>query len=95
MSIEAEADGETAQHVLELRPGGEPTEQMPFPAAEARWRSPAHAQIRPALSVDESVGLADDELLERGYPPRPNAELAPSAFSWAIEFGSVIGGGSG
>jgi hypothetical protein len=32
-SIEADTDGETAQHVLELRPGREPTEQMPLPPA--------------------------------------------------------------
>jgi hypothetical protein len=82
LSIEADADGEIAEHVLELRPGREPAEQMPFPpAAEGRWRPPADAQIRPALSLDESLGLADDELLERGYPLRPDAELAPSAFN--------------
>lgn len=82
VTVEADAEGETAQHVLELRPSREPTEQMPSPpAAGARWRPPAGAQVRPALSLDESLGLADDELLQRGYPPRPDAELAPSAFN--------------
>ena len=58
LSIEADADGETAQHVLELRPGREPAEQMPFPpAAEARWRPPADAQVRPALGLDESLTI--------------------------------------
>jgi Peptidase A4 family len=82
VTVEADAEGETAQHVLELRPSREPTEQMPSPpAAGVRWRPPAGAQVRPALSLDESLGLADDELLQRGYPPRPDAELAPSAFN--------------
>jgi hypothetical protein len=79
--IEADTDGEAAQHVLELRASREPTEQMPFPPAAARWRPPAEAQVRPALSLDEALGLADNELLERGYPPRPDAESAPLAFN--------------
>lgn len=82
LSIEADGEGESTHHVLELRPGREPAEQMPFPpAVKARWQPATGAQIRPALVREESVGLSDEELLERGYPLRPDAELAPSAFN--------------
>ena len=80
VTIHATAGGQTADHVLELRSAREPTQQMPFPPAVAP-RPAAQAPIQPVLSPDEAVSLSDEELLQRGYPIRPDPGMAPSAFN--------------
>ncbi len=82
VSIDADADGETAQHVLELRSAREPVAQMPFPpAAGPSWQPADQTRVQPALSPQDAVNLTDGELLQRGYPIRPDAAMAPAAFS--------------
>ena len=77
--IDAEADGDSAQHVLELRAALEPTAEMPSPPALSAWRGES-AQVRPALGFDEVLRISDEELLERGYPLRPDPDQALHAF---------------
>lgn len=77
--IEAKAGPDTVQHVLELRVSGEPTDRMP-PPPERSWQPARQWEMRPGLGPEEYTVLDDEEVIRRGYPPRPNPESAPAAF---------------
>jgi Peptidase A4 family len=79
LTIDAEADGDSAQHVLELRAGRQPTAEMPSPPLLSAWRGES-AQVRPALGFDEVLRITNEELLERGFPLRPDVDEAPQEF---------------
>jgi hypothetical protein len=75
--IECSADGRVTHYPLELRSSAEESRKMPFPARQRPARKKS-ATIRPALSEEERLRLSQEELRERGYPPRPNPQaLAP------------------
>ncbi|MFD4409500.1 G1 family glutamic endopeptidase [Streptomyces sp. NPDC058476] len=80
LTIDANANGELAQHLIEIRSGDEPDEHMPLPPAKARWQPRRNARIRPGLELDECLTFDNEELLRRDYPPRPDPELVPAAF---------------
>ncbi len=81
--VDAATGNASAQHLLEIRSSHQPTQQMPLPPAQARPVPKRGARSIPPLELDDCLSLSDEELFERGYPSRPNPEIAPSAFdSW-------------
>lgn len=75
--IECEGESTLTHHPLELSASRTDTPEMPFPARERPPRK-KHLSVRPALSREEGLRLSKEELLERGYPPRPDpTALAP------------------
>jgi hypothetical protein len=86
--IEAVADGNTEQQMLELRAAAQPTNEMPLPVAPPPG-PPAGAHVRPALSRDEGLRLSVSELIDGGYPLRPDPDRAPDAFDGWLRAVSV------
>ncbi len=68
-------------HPLHLQAGSTPTADMPAPQASVP--APQGAQVRAALTDEGARLLTDEDLLSRGYPPRPDATQSPDAYaSW-------------
>src|SRR6266567_3531745 len=78
--IECEGNGEVTRYLLELRASSQPTPAFPALAPQGPTPHRKGASIRPGLSEDEMLHLPDEELLNRGYPPRPAPEEMPEAF---------------
>lgn len=78
--VDCEAEGESKQFPLELRPNSSPTTDMPLPPREIA-QPPADAPMLPALSADDAALLSVQELRSRGYPPRPDPQQAPDAYA--------------
>ena len=78
--IDCEAEGTSRQFPLQLRSSSSPTPDMPSPSSQPLLPA-AGAQIRPALSLDDANNLPTEELLRRGYPPRPDSNQAPQTFA--------------
>ena len=79
--IECHADGHVTHYPLELRSGWNETQEMPFPEQQRPARKES-GTIRPALSEEEMQRLSQQELLERGYPPRPDPEASGPHKAW-------------
>jgi len=79
--IECSADGRVTHHPLELRASQKDTPEMPFPARQRPARE-KRGTIRPALSEEEALRLSQEELRERGYPPRPHLEAFAPFKTW-------------
>jgi Peptidase A4 family len=79
-SVDCTAAHQSVTYDLELRPNSVPTDDMPAPVAEVRAPQ-ATDVIRPALARADAIGLTGDELLKRGYPVRPDAGQAPTAYA--------------
>jgi len=81
--IECEVEGGIVRYPLELRSSTRSISDAPMPPSRRRWTRQEGAYVRPALSENDLLRLPDEDLLERGYPIRPNPEDAPEAFnSW-------------
>ena len=78
--VKSELDNKSVQYPLELRSSLKSTNEMPFPVNDIPEPSQNDAYTRPAISEEEMLNLSDKEVLERGYPPRPNPDTAPQAF---------------
>src|SRR5262249_40525313 len=76
---ECEANGEVMTHHIELKAAFTPSPSFPAPTAPERNIRPKGV-IRPAL-VGDPMLLSESELLQRGYPPRPDQEKAPEAYA--------------
>ena len=79
--IECRADGHVTHYPLELRSGWNETQEMPFPEQQRPARKES-GTIRPALSEVQMQSLSQQELLERGYPPRPDPEASGPHNAW-------------
>jgi hypothetical protein len=79
--IECSADGRVSHYPLELRASNSETRAMPFPARQ-RPESKKRGTIRPALPEKDALRLSREELLERGYPPRPDPEASAPFKTW-------------
>jgi Peptidase A4 family len=78
--VEYEVGGKITRSPLELRTSSQPIPEFPALALQGPKSGREGASVRPALSEEEALHLADEELLKRGYPPRPNPKEAPEAF---------------
>lgn len=89
--IDCNVNGNVTHFPLELRAGYTPTHDMPAPPLEKPRRMHNDALVLPALSENEAFQLSDQELLSRGYPPRPNLETVPEAFNaWRRAFSNPL-----
>ena len=79
--IECEADAKISHYPLELRGSRKDTPEMPFPDKERPPRKERQS-VRPALSREEGLRLSDKELLDRGYPPRPDPKAVAPFRTW-------------
>jgi hypothetical protein len=87
MVIDCEVEANITRFPLELRSSPKPTPEMPAPPLERAVRRPNGASVLPALSEDDAFQLSDEELLRRGYPPRPDPQKVPDAFGkWQRAF---------
>jgi hypothetical protein len=76
--MDCEAGDKVVRHSLEFRSSFEATADHPMPIDDPN--SVPEGSRRPPLSEDEMTALTDDQLLERGYPLRPNRKEVPGAF---------------
>jgi hypothetical protein len=74
--IDCESEGSITRYPLHLRASRSESSEMPFPSRQRPLRK-RHAAIRPGLTTEEALRLPREELLARGYPPRPNSKSAP------------------
>jgi hypothetical protein len=65
-------------HPLHLRTGSSPTADMPAP--DAVIPTPKDAKVLPALTADAAKQLSDDDIMNLGYPPRPDPSAAPDQY---------------
>jgi hypothetical protein len=79
--IDSEVTGGSIRRPLELRANRKETSEMPFPARERPPRQ-GGVSVRPALMVEEALRLSNNELLQRGYPPRPDAKSGEPFRTW-------------
>jgi hypothetical protein len=79
--IESEAGGKVVKLPLELRAHYVPTSELPNPPVEPVDLPRPGDRIRPALPVDDLFRIPVEELIQRGYPIRPDPEKAPGAFN--------------
>jgi Peptidase A4 family len=77
---ECEVNGKVMAHHIELRAASDPSPG--FPAVPTFQPNPARPKgvVRPALEGDPML-LSDSELLQRGYPYRPDPKKAPEAYA--------------
>jgi len=79
-AVDCTAAGTTGTFPLELRPSSTARSDMPAPAADL-VKPRAGALVRPALTKADALSLSAEELIQRGYPVRPDAQQAPKAFA--------------
>jgi hypothetical protein len=78
LNLQCETGGEVMEHAIELRANAAVAESDAAARLNARTRKPG--RVRPALSGDPMLP-SDEELLSRGYPPRPDPEQSPEAYA--------------
>jgi hypothetical protein len=89
LAVEIAHGGKVSRRELHVRSSHEPTSDMPLPPREAILSQLRSGRIRPPLSLDEALRLSDEELLNRGYSPRPNPEQVPEAFMVWLRSASI------
>lgn len=78
--LDCAANGEIIRYPLHLRVSSFPTDDMPAP--RSAMPVPKGSRIVPPLAEEEARELSDQELISRGYPPRPDATDAAAFASW-------------
>jgi hypothetical protein len=79
LQLDCAAAGSLTTHPVHLRIGSSPTADMPAPQTSVPV--PQGAQVRPALTDAAARLLTDQDLLSRGYPPRPDPTQSPDAYA--------------
>jgi hypothetical protein len=79
-ALDCAANSEIFRFPLELRAASAPTLDMPSPQASP-VATPKGAYVRPALAGEEARQLSDEQVLKRGYPPRPDAAKSPKVYA--------------
>jgi hypothetical protein len=80
LAVDCAAGAKSRTFELELRSNAVPTLEMPAPQPDVRAPQPGDV-IRPALTEAEAHALSGEELVQRGYPVRPDEQQAPEAFA--------------
>jgi hypothetical protein len=84
----ATADAVTT-HPVHLRIGSSPTADMP--ASETSFPAPKGSTVLAALTDESARQLSDQEILARGYSPRPDATGSREAYAlWLATFSRPI-----
>lgn len=79
VQLDCQANGKAVRYPLHLRASSSATADMPAP--QTVMPVPKGSQVMPALSAQEAQQLSDEELIGRGFPPRPDASTAPDAYA--------------
>jgi hypothetical protein len=78
IQIDCTSDGKVTTYLLHVRASDTPTPDMPAP--ETSMPLPNGSKVLPALTDNEAQSLSGEELLARGYPPRPDAAALPDNY---------------
>lgn len=79
VQLDCRANGKAVRYPLHVRASSSPTRDMPAPQTE--MPTPKGSQVMPALSEQEAEQFSDEELISRGFPPRPDASTSPEAYA--------------
>ena len=79
VQLDCRAKGKAVRYPLHLRASSTPSKEMPAPQTE--MPTPKGSQVMPALSQDEAEQLSDEELIDHGFPPRPDSSTSPDAYA--------------
>ncbi|MGA7633141.1 MAG: G1 family glutamic endopeptidase [Terriglobales bacterium] len=79
LQLDCAAAGEVITYPLHLRSGSAPTDDMPAPRTVVP--TPKGLQVVPALTEADAQRLSDQELLRRGYGPRPDPVASPDNYT--------------
>jgi hypothetical protein len=74
--VQCEAAGTTTSQTIALRASTTPTADFPPPPPVP----PLIGKTRPGLSRETAMRLSDQELVRRGYPLPPDAQLSPDGY---------------
>ena len=77
--LDCRANGKAVRYPLRLRASSSPTPDMPAP--QTAMPAPKGSRIMPPLSQEEAQQLSDEELIGRGFPPRPDASTSPESYA--------------
>jgi hypothetical protein len=77
--LDCRVNGKAVRYPLHLRASSSPTAAMPAPRTV--MPAPKGSKVMPALSQQEAQQLSDEELIDRGFPPRPDASTSPDAYA--------------
>ncbi|MGO9945594.1 MAG: G1 family glutamic endopeptidase [Steroidobacteraceae bacterium] len=78
MQIDCTSAGKITTYLLHLRASDAPTSDMPAP--QTVIPPPSGSKVLPALTGNEAQSVSREELLARGYPPRPDAGASPDLY---------------
>jgi peptidase A4-like protein len=79
VQLDCQANGQAMSYPIHVRASSSATAEMPAPPTV--MPTPKSSQVKPALSAQEAEQLSDEELIGRGFPPRPDAATAPDAYA--------------
>jgi hypothetical protein len=79
VQLDCQANGKAIRYPLHLRASSSATADMPAP--QTVMAAPKGSEVMPALSAQEAQQLSDEELIGRGFPPRPDASTSPDAYA--------------
>jgi hypothetical protein len=79
VQLDCTESGKVVRYPLHLRAASSPTEDMPAPSSVVP--APKGSRVLPALTEEEAQQLSDEELLGRGYLPRPDAVSSPDEYA--------------
>jgi Peptidase A4 family len=79
VQLDCTENGKVVRYPLHLRAGSSPTEDMPAPRSV--MPTPTGSLVLPALTEEEAQQLSDEDLLGRGYLPRPDAVSSPDEYA--------------
>jgi hypothetical protein len=77
IDIDCHTESQHADFSLKLRPGSKSSSRWKM----AQFVKPPILRVRPPLTAEETETLSNNELSQRGYPPRPDKAVSPAAYS--------------
>jgi hypothetical protein len=78
MQIDCTSAGQVTTYFLHVRASDAPTADMPAP--QTVMPPPSGSKVLPALTDSEAQSVSREDLLARGYPPRPDATDSPDDY---------------
>jgi len=79
VQLDCAAGNERITYPIRLRASSSPTDDMPAPKRVVPV--PKGSRLLPALGDEEARQLSEDELLARGYTPRPDPDAEPEGYA--------------
>jgi hypothetical protein len=79
VQMDCSSNGQSISYPLHLRASSSPTSDMPAPQSVVP--TPKGSTVRPALTEAQARSLSEDELMNLGYPERPDVLSSPDKYS--------------